>query len=116
MYVVMGATGHIGSVIVDALVAREHAVLGLIHSPDKAVDLEAKGVKSLVIDACDADALRDAFRLGRRAFLLNPPAARRLTRTGRKLPLRAPSSGRWTVRGSKKSSRHPRWALRRGKR
>lgn len=75
MFVVMGATGHLGSVVVDTLLAQNQAVLGLVHSPDRAADLEAKGARPVIIDAHDPDALRAAFSLGRRAFLLNPPAA-----------------------------------------
>lgn len=75
MFVVMGATGHIGSVIVADLLARKDAVLALIHSPEKAANLESKGAKTFVVDARNPDALRVAFKRGRRAFLLNPPAA-----------------------------------------
>jgi uncharacterized protein YbjT (DUF2867 family) len=74
MFVIMGATGHVGSVVVDTILAQDHAVLGLIHSAEKAAELEAKGAKSAVVDAHDPEALRSAFSRGRRAFLLNPPA------------------------------------------
>lgn len=74
MFVIMGATGHVGSVVVDTLLAQDHDVLALIHSPEKAAELEAKGARSALIDAHDPEALRSAFSGGRRAFLLNPPA------------------------------------------
>lgn len=75
MFVVMGASGHIGSVIVEDLLAKKKAVLALIHAPEKAADLESKGAKTVVVDARDPRALREAFKHGRYAFLLNPPAA-----------------------------------------
>jgi uncharacterized protein YbjT (DUF2867 family) len=75
MFVVMGASGHLGSVIVEGLLVKKKAVLALLHSPEKAAGLESKGAKTFVVDARDPGALRAAFNCGRRAFLLNPPAA-----------------------------------------
>lgn len=75
MLVVMGATGHVGGACVDTLLEQGHPVLALLHSPEKAEGLEARGAQTFVVDARDPDALRTAFRRGRRAFLLNPPAA-----------------------------------------
>lgn len=74
MFVVMGATGHLGSVIVDTLLDRGAPVLGLVHSPDKVAEIEGKGAEAAVVDAHDPAVLRAAFSRGRRAFLLNPPA------------------------------------------
>lgn len=75
MLVIMGATGHVGGACVDALLEQGHPVLALLHSPENAKALEARGARTAVVDAHDPDALRNAFRRGRRAFLLNPPAA-----------------------------------------
>jgi len=75
MFVVMGATGNIGSMVVDSLLSQRKPVLALIHSPEKAAELEGRGAKTAVVDARDPQALRAAFKRGRRAFLLNPPAA-----------------------------------------
>jgi len=74
MFVVMGAAGHIGSVVVDTLVDQGHGVLALVHTPDKEAGLKARGARTAVVDVHDVEALRAAFSLGRRAFLLNPPA------------------------------------------
>lgn len=70
MYVVMGATGHVGSSVVRALQARGERVLGVTHATDAA----ALGVDLVRADVNDVESLRAAFRRGRRAFLLNPPA------------------------------------------
>lgn len=75
MHVVMGATGHLGVACVEALVAQNRPVLALIRSPDKAASLEGRGIQTAIVDVRDPDSLRAAFRHGRRAFLLNPPAA-----------------------------------------
>jgi len=69
MYVVMGATGHVGSAVVRALQARGEQVLGVSHATDAA----SLGVDLVRADVNDVGSLRAAFRRGRRAFLLNPP-------------------------------------------
>lgn len=74
MFIVMGATGHIGSVVANILLDRREAVAVLTRKPDEAGAWEAKGARVIEADADDADSLRQAFRQGRRAFLLNPPA------------------------------------------
>lgn len=75
MYIVMGATGHVGSACADALLANGEPVLALVRRLENGVALREKGAETAVIpDVRDVDALRAAFRRGRRAFLLNPPA------------------------------------------
>lgn len=74
MFVVMGATGHVGAAVAQALLAQGEAVTILTRHPDRADGWRAKGAAVARADADDTDSLRAAFRLGRRAFLLNPPA------------------------------------------
>ena len=74
-FVVMGATGHVGSAVASALLARGLPVVALVHDPKHADPLRAAGADIVVADANDTAALRAAFRQGRRAFLLNPPAS-----------------------------------------
>lgn len=74
MIVVMGASGHVGSAVTRALLAQDQPILALIHHADKAAPLEQAGAEVVVVDVDDIDGLRAAFRRGRRAFLLNPPA------------------------------------------
>lgn len=74
MFIVMGATGHVGSVVADALLTKGEAVAVLTRDPGQAGPWEAKGARVIKADADDADSLRQAFQQGRRAFLLNPPA------------------------------------------
>lgn len=68
MWIVMGATGHVGSAVVRALRARDRPVVGVSHRTG------AASPDTVHADVEDADSLRAAFRRGRRAFLLNPPA------------------------------------------
>jgi len=75
MFVIMGATGHVGRAAANALLAGGHAVTILTRRPDKAHGWQEKGARVLEADAEDVSSMRVAFRTGRRAFLLNPPAA-----------------------------------------
>jgi uncharacterized protein YbjT (DUF2867 family) len=75
MHVVMGATGHVGRAVVDALSDAGENVTAIVHQASHAGDLQHKGIAIVEADVHDVDALRAAFRRGRRAFLLNSPAA-----------------------------------------
>lgn len=75
MFIVMGATGHVGSAVVRALLETGATVTGLTRDEDKAAALRAEGAEAAVVDVDDVERLRAVFRGGARAFLLNPPAA-----------------------------------------
>lgn len=74
MYVVMGATGHVGAAVADALLAGGEDVTILTRRPERAGRWRDKGASVAAADVEEVASLRAAFRLGRRAFLLNPPA------------------------------------------
>lgn len=74
MYVVMGATGNVGGAVADALLARGEAVTVLTRQPERASIWRDKGARIVQADAEDTASLKAAFRTGKRAFLLNPPA------------------------------------------
>jgi nucleoside-diphosphate-sugar epimerase len=57
---VIGASGAIGSGLVPQLVERGHDVIGSARSPDKAERLRRLGAESVVLDALDAGAVREA--------------------------------------------------------
>jgi uncharacterized protein YbjT (DUF2867 family) len=75
MFIIMGATGNVGGRVADTLLARGEKVAILTRHPDDAEAWEDKGATVAEADANDAASLKDAFRKGTRAFLLNPPAA-----------------------------------------
>lgn len=77
MHIILGGTGHVGSAVARALLAAGEPVTIVSHDPAKGADWKAKGAKIAIADIHDVDALRFVFRSGRRAFLLNPPAAPR---------------------------------------
>jgi nucleoside-diphosphate-sugar epimerase len=55
-----GASGAIGRLLTPLLLAGGHQVTGTTRSADKAADLKARGVESLIVDVFDAAALHDA--------------------------------------------------------
>lgn len=74
MFIVLGASGHVGSVVAQSLLDQGLPVTAVIHDASKASDWEARGAAVSVVDLHDSDALRGVFQSGTRAFLLNPPA------------------------------------------
>jgi uncharacterized protein YbjT (DUF2867 family) len=75
MYVILGATGHVGGAAAAALLRAGEAVTVVTRDDGKAAAWRARGAEAAVVDVSDIEALRAVFRRGRRAFLLNPPAA-----------------------------------------
>src|SRR5918992_684872 len=57
---VVGASGAIGSRLVPQLIERGHKVIGSAHSAEKAERLRRLGAESVVLDALDARAVREA--------------------------------------------------------
>jgi uncharacterized protein YbjT (DUF2867 family) len=74
MFIVMGASGHVGSNVAQALLEAGAPVTAILHDPAKAAAWQARGARTAIVDVHDSDALRTVLRTGRRAFLLNPPA------------------------------------------
>lgn len=74
MHVVMGATGHVGSAVAEALLARGERVGVITHDAGHADSWRDTKAEIIEADVNDVPSLRAAFQRGRRAFLLNPPA------------------------------------------
>lgn len=75
MYIILGATGHVGSVVAETLLANSELVTIITHTPQKAAEWEQKGATVALADVNNPDELRPVFRQSKRLFLLNPPAA-----------------------------------------
>jgi uncharacterized protein YbjT (DUF2867 family) len=73
MYTVLGATGHIGSVITRKLLEKGEKVRVFGRSAARLQLLEQKGAEAFIGDVNDAEALTRAFRDVRAAFLIIPP-------------------------------------------
>jgi uncharacterized protein YbjT (DUF2867 family) len=74
VFIILGASGHVGSAATTALLEAGQPVTAVLHDPAKAAEWGARGAKTAVVDVRDSDALREVFKTGRRAFLLNPNA------------------------------------------
>jgi len=74
MFVILGATGNVGSHVGRALTEADQPIIAVTHSAAKAEDLRAPNIEPAVIDVKDIEALRSVLKRGKRAFLLNPPA------------------------------------------
>jgi uncharacterized protein YbjT (DUF2867 family) len=73
VYVVMGATGHVGSAVMNTLLQKNEPVVALTHDPQKQAALERRGAQVAIADVCDVEALRSVFASADRVFVLNPP-------------------------------------------
>ncbi|WP_105424880.1 NmrA family NAD(P)-binding protein [Neorhizobium tomejilense] len=74
MYIVVGGTGHVGSAVAQTLLEEGKAVTVVTRNSDKAGAWRLRGAEVAVADVHDVTSLREVFRNGNRAFLLNPNA------------------------------------------
>jgi uncharacterized protein YbjT (DUF2867 family) len=74
MYVIMGGTGHVGSATARALLRRGEKVTIVTRNAARASQWRKEGADLAEADVEDVASLRAAFRRGRRALILNPPA------------------------------------------
>ncbi|RZK54423.1 MAG: NAD-dependent epimerase/dehydratase family protein, partial [Hymenobacter sp.] len=75
MYFILGANGHVGSVLARLLLGQHQPVTVVLHQPGQAARWQQQGAQVAVVDVHDVPALHQVFRPGGRLFLLNPPAA-----------------------------------------
>lgn len=74
MFIILGATGRVGSAVASALLDAGEPVTVVTRDERRAAQWCARGATVATVDVGDAGALREVLRRGRRAFLLNPPA------------------------------------------
>lgn len=72
MNIVLGASGQIGSVLVDELLRKEMPVRAILRNPSKEEMFRQKGADVFIADFFDERALKEAFEGGSRVFLLTP--------------------------------------------
>ncbi|HUN61560.1 MAG TPA: NAD(P)H-binding protein [Candidatus Sulfotelmatobacter sp.] len=73
MYTVLGATGHIGSVITKKLLEKGEKVRAVGRSTARLQALAQKGAEAFIADVTDTEALTRAFQDARAVFLMIPP-------------------------------------------
>lgn len=73
MYIILGATGHVGSAVAQFLLDKREPVTVITHDARKGETWEKKGATVAVVDVHDTGQLRTVFQRGRRLFVLNPP-------------------------------------------
>ncbi|WP_269850331.1 SDR family oxidoreductase [Methanosarcina horonobensis] len=72
MNLILGATGQIGSMLVDNLLKKGQPVRAVIRNGLKAQELKNKGAEVKIADYFDVEALKVAFQGGSSVFLLTP--------------------------------------------
>jgi uncharacterized protein YbjT (DUF2867 family) len=73
MYVVTGATGQVGSNVVEYLLEKKEKVRILARSAQKGESFVKRGAELVVGDVKDKDSLAVAFKGAEVVFLINPP-------------------------------------------
>ena len=73
MFVVLGATGHTGSVVTETLLARKLPVRVVLRSADKGASWKVKGAEIAVASLDDVPALTKALQGATGVYLLVPP-------------------------------------------
>lgn len=77
MFVVVGATGNTGSVVVETLLNRKQPVRVVVRSADKGTRWKAKGAEVAVASLDDVAALAKAFEGTEGIYLMVPPTKQR---------------------------------------
>ena len=75
MFIVLGATGHVGSATTEALLERGQSVTVVTRDESRAERFRDLGAEIAQADIHDVETMRSVFRVAKRLFLLNPPAA-----------------------------------------
>jgi uncharacterized protein YbjT (DUF2867 family) len=72
MKIILGATGQIGSMLLDNFLKEGQPVRAVIRNSSKAQELKNKGAEVAIADYFDVEALKRAFQGGSSVFLLTP--------------------------------------------
>jgi uncharacterized protein YbjT (DUF2867 family) len=73
MYVVIGATGHTGSIVAETLLAKREKVRAVGRDERRLERLKQKGAEAFVGDVTDASAMSRAFAGADAAYVMIPP-------------------------------------------
>jgi uncharacterized protein YbjT (DUF2867 family) len=73
MFVVLGATGHTGSVVAETLLAQKKPVRVVVRSAEKGLSWQTKGAEIAIASLDDVPAMTKAFQGAQGLYLLVPP-------------------------------------------
>jgi len=73
MFVIVGATGNTGLVVVETLLSRKQPVRVIVRSAEKGAGWKAKGAEVAVASLDDVSAITKAFKGANGVYLLVPP-------------------------------------------
>lgn len=73
MFVILGASGHTGSVVAETLLKKREKVRAVGRNKERLGSLVRQGAEAFVADATDAQALTKAFEGARAVYVLVPP-------------------------------------------
>jgi len=73
-YVVTGATGQVGSAVVDYLLSQSVPVRVVIRSENKAQAFRSRNIDVVIADLTDTEKLTKGFQGAKAVFAMNPPA------------------------------------------
>jgi uncharacterized protein YbjT (DUF2867 family) len=74
MYIILGATGHVGSAVANTLLQENKEIIVITRNAEKAASWKERGAQTAIVDVHDSQAFREVLQKGKRLFLLNPPA------------------------------------------
>ena len=74
MFIILGGTGYVGSVVAQTLLDQHQPVTIVTRNTTKGENWKRRGAAVAITDIRNVNELRAIFRQGKRAFLLNPPA------------------------------------------
>jgi uncharacterized protein YbjT (DUF2867 family) len=72
-YVVTGATGQVGSAVVDYLISQSVPVRVVIRSESKAESFRLRNIDVIIADLTDVEKLAKGFQGAKAVFAMNPP-------------------------------------------
>lgn len=75
MYIILGATGNVGSAVAETLLLNNQKVTVVTREKKNAQQFADKGAVIAEADVLDVQTLTNILNTGKRAFILNPPAA-----------------------------------------
>lgn len=74
--IILGASGRVGSAVVDRLLELGAPVKGVVRNEEKAEALKSRGAEAAIADAHNLPALKTAMRDGKALFALTPETGR----------------------------------------